>query len=68
MSEFTWIKAKYSEPKVAGRYRSTHNDGAKRGKREGAHASSSSHGEYKPQNHILVLVGGRKRKWVHVKD
>lgn len=57
MEPVHWLKAKYTEPKTVGRYRSSHNDG-RRYKRK-------KNGETQHNRTILVVGPTGKRRFQH---
>ena len=62
MDERTWLKRKYSAPKVASRYKSSHSDSAKKQKKGGVRAGIPG---TPPGIRTMVLEAGTgKRRWV----
>lgn len=57
MEPVIWLKAKYTQPKTVGRYRSSHNDG-RRYKR-------TKTGRTEPNNTILIVGPTGKRRFQH---
>lgn len=57
----TWIKEKYSAPKVAGRFKSSHNDSHKKIKKIGGRGTPS---EPPGERCLLIEAGTGKRRWI----
>lgn len=61
----TWMKAKYKTHKQSGRFKSSHNDSAKKTKK---YSGGRTTVEYNPRDHVLMLTGTGKRTFLHYED
>jgi len=62
-----WLKKKYSTPKTAGRYRSSHNDSSKSQRRKLGDVARAAQQATQPTKVLVVLSSGKKRM-VTVRD